>query len=936
MKFLLRLLPVLLLVLLPLCPTLAAKHLAPHYVERAESCIKAKDWDQCRQLLDEGLRLYPNNPELRYVMGRYCYLRGDEQQARYNLIRAVQLNDQHFKSKRLLLDLEERSGNLSSAICYVNELLEFVPYDRNLWRRKISLYRKQGNDEEADAMLRRLARIFPNDATVRQELKARHEELYESNLYRDRYRDATYELEALIKDSPRNIELYIKLANLYSRMGEKQRAIETCNAGLHFVSGHQPLIRLKVGLLCELSRFSEALTFLQPYLGSQSSLRPLYDDVLAQAAQTARQYDAYELNARLYETQGEPDVLMYLINTSMSRGYYDACRRYLYEAFEKIGRTKPLMLRLYQLERKLDNRSAAVVALQQLYDRFPDDADIAYEYATFQLRQADDAMERKRWSQAADLYEQVLPMTTFDADTHCATVCKLLSCHARNADSEALLEVYEREMQLETDSLNRLAYSQQVESYLASRLTHLVDNNEFHAAQDSAIYMLRLFPTSDAALRCAINASQQIADSLSFREYARRGHELYPSEPFYISRQALSLERDSLYGQALALCSPDWLHTGDRHPLLVATHSDISLRRSQQLLRQRQPAAALALLDSALVYDVSNRDLLFQKGVAYEQMRLFRLAYDLQRANYEPSNAEQSQWMQHLRSLRFRGLRNHVNAEFLNATADFHELGVPTSGRLYALATLGYTHVLRRDVLSLTANYKSRDGNILYANEQGEIPYRGGPGAQLIGQWTHIFSPHWTGDLSFGYGSSYFNRFVADARATYLFSDGWESSLRFAYRRTPEISMYRQSSGKPVAYYGKYSIYMLTPSVSRLWQRYFVGASADLSFMDGNFYYNAQLRGKLFYLDDGVSAVSLQAGLGTFPEMSFFDLSLLQSVSHLNSMAGATASYMFSPHFTATATFAWYCCYLPVFDGTSVRSSYRNIFHLGASLLVSF
>ena len=69
-----------------------------------------------------------------------------------------------------MVDVEDDSKHYSSAICYINELLEFQPYDRDLWRRKISLYRKLHNNVEADAALERLARIYPNDSLVRNDL----------------------------------------------------------------------------------------------------------------------------------------------------------------------------------------------------------------------------------------------------------------------------------------------------------------------------------------------------------------------------------------------------------------------------------------------------------------------------------------------------------------------------------------------------------------------------------------------------------------------------------------------------------------------------------------------------------------------------------------------------------------------------------------------
>ena len=125
-------------------------------VPGAEGYINSGAWNSAKREIDAGLELFSDDPELRFLNGRYYYTIDDINEARYNMVRAVQANDQLFKAKRFLVDIEEKLGHYSSAICYINELLEFQPYDRDLWRRKIAFYRRMGNDIEADAALEAL------------------------------------------------------------------------------------------------------------------------------------------------------------------------------------------------------------------------------------------------------------------------------------------------------------------------------------------------------------------------------------------------------------------------------------------------------------------------------------------------------------------------------------------------------------------------------------------------------------------------------------------------------------------------------------------------------------------------------------------------------------------------------------------------------------
>ena len=113
-------------------------HTAAYFIQRAESFIESRAWMAAKREIDDGLQLYPENSDLRYLNGRYYYVTGHLNEARYNLIRAIQDDDQHYRAKRVMVDVEDDSKHYSSAICYINELLEFQPYDRDLWRRKIS------------------------------------------------------------------------------------------------------------------------------------------------------------------------------------------------------------------------------------------------------------------------------------------------------------------------------------------------------------------------------------------------------------------------------------------------------------------------------------------------------------------------------------------------------------------------------------------------------------------------------------------------------------------------------------------------------------------------------------------------------------------------------------------------------------------------------
>ena len=60
-------------------------------------------------------------------MGKYWFHEKNYDQSRYHLVKAIDDNYNNVNAKHLLVDVEDITENYSSAICYVNELLEVNP-----------------------------------------------------------------------------------------------------------------------------------------------------------------------------------------------------------------------------------------------------------------------------------------------------------------------------------------------------------------------------------------------------------------------------------------------------------------------------------------------------------------------------------------------------------------------------------------------------------------------------------------------------------------------------------------------------------------------------------------------------------------------------------------------------------------------------------------
>src|SRR5690554_535851 len=126
-----------------------------------------ENWENGKDTLDKALDKYPNDSDINTLAGKYYHHIGNLDRARFHLLRAINIFNGNVDAKQLMVNVELEAERYSSAICYVNELLEINPYWRGLWRKKIELYNLQGNKIEANRLHERMYHIYPEDADIK-------------------------------------------------------------------------------------------------------------------------------------------------------------------------------------------------------------------------------------------------------------------------------------------------------------------------------------------------------------------------------------------------------------------------------------------------------------------------------------------------------------------------------------------------------------------------------------------------------------------------------------------------------------------------------------------------------------------------------------------------------------------------------------------------
>lgn len=917
------------LMMMPLAATAQDRqHKASYYVSRAESFIHSNSWTAAKREINNGLEEWPDDADLRYLNGRYYYVTGHMNEARYNLIRAIQTNDQHYKAKRVMVDVEDASKHYSSAICYINELLEFQPYDRDLWRRKISLYRKIHNNVEADAAVERLARIYPNDTLVRNDLTKLHRKNLDRLMKKSSNAEQTaLELEKWLETDPDNLSYYLELMGIYQRMGENDRAIGVGNRGLARFPNNAELTNKIIGIHAEMGNYSQALRIAQ-----KNSSSSIYTNILREAAADARTRDPYEMNGKLYAKTHDRDALNYLLNTSLTRGYYDDARAYLTDAMQRQGRTTPLLMKLYTLEKRVGNENAMRRVLQELYQNNPNDEELKALYADMMLQMGITDMAQQQWADANEHLQRAIELMPVSHESWPAAVSMRINCLARMNRFDDAKELFQKAAEM--DFANRNRYASAYEEMVANRLHTLVEEENYGEALAVAQDLLEAVPESEVALRCCINMSQTLKREDLFQKYAEMGYERFPNSPYFVIKQAVSLRQQGRNAEALALVNPGRRKEGEyESPQYIAAHSGITGEWATELLKQHMPETAMQIIDTALVYDPANKELLYMRGLASEHLKDWGTAYDYQKRYYEPSNAELQEYYEHMRYLGFRALKNRVDASYTQAFYDDHAENMSTRAHLYSIASVSYSRMEKENTYTGQISYKGIDG---YHN--GEDAEAGGVGLEFMAQWEHTFNHRWSGMANLAYSTKFFNKIGANVSASYAMDKGWTPSLRLGYRRTPKTYLYMgNGDGTTEVTNDEFSLILFTPSVEKSWERIKAFLNADLTFMKSSLYYNIGMKGKLFFNNDNISSVSLLAGFGSFPELTFFEQTALRNVSHTNAMVGFDVQYLLTRHLYLGLLGNWNTCYSPYTDGDGIlNDSYRNIYSLTFQLHMAF
>ena len=909
------------------------RQLPSQYIDQVTNLFSQHRWARGKELLDEGLELYPGEAALHYLAGRYWWNGKNYDQARYHLVKACQIEYHYVDAKQLLVNVEEITGNYSSAICYVNELLEVNPYWKGLWLRKIDLYKKLGNFEEANILLQRLSQIYPNDMSINGDYLDVLETTYEQAR---RNGDASAQEEALreiVRLNPTDVDYQLAYANVLIRRGRMNDALDNLKAAVNANPGNVPLVRKATDVLMETGQTMGALALLRSQMSQYPSpaFTQLYQSLLAETARMEDEADPYALFSRVYGTSGSMESLDYLLKQAVRRGYDEDALYYIAEMRKKTGNTPHLVMLEYEVLRRMGRKEPAIQVLEAGAQEFPDSYDINLTLSRYKLSDAADHMAAEQYAAAIPLLEFVRERCE-DEDLRHLAMRRLSTCYREtNQPDKAEQVLYQRlrfdpeymvtvefaalrnkegrtqealdalvaSYQETRDSLSKAklanAYVELAYPYIRSKM----ESGTFTGVKEICDQMLKMEPDNYWAMRYAINASRYP------EKYVEMGMKAYPEDIFFPIKKAQIMADNGQYLEALKLLGPML----DRYPEdedLNKAYAGIADRYAMSKYKERDYETAAAYLDTAVMLRPKDDPLRYDRGLVFERQRQWDSAYVYQRS-YLPSLLEQAEFKARMDALRGHTLRNTIDmgVDLYRFTDRYN---------LMAIATLGYSHLWGNNELQFRLNYTGRDAD--YDSEKEMYLSLGGRGVQAQLGLAHTFGHSWTVQGSAAYGSAYFPRWNADLSATWHLPYDWDVEQGLFFRQFQDQEI----------------MYGVNLIGSHSWEHIYAALKLTGGGLHNIFYFNGLARLRFYPYDGGRSYLEAQAGGGTAPEVTFLNYYYTSSIySQLNTFVAFTVNWSITYNFSVQLSGSWNTLYD---QRTSVQ--FRNLLMLHVSAAISF
>lgn len=843
-------------------------------------------WEKGKDLAYENLKKYPKDSDLKMLIGKYHLHHKDYDKARLELNRSIRFNQENVDSRHLLVTVETETGRYSSAICYVNELLEVNPYWKGLWRKKIGLYRMQGNAIEADRLQKRINQIFPNDSVLKSDYRYQLEVQANANRKSGDMDKAIQLSKELVTEYPENINNYLNAANDYLKSGDQDGALAFVERGLVRFPENEQLIDKKAGILAQQNRYNELLGFLQ-----RNGRYQQYHYYLLQAARDTNDKEPLTLYGKVMTANpADKEAFRYMFNDAIRNQQYQEALLIVNSHQKARGNSKDLSLQEMMVYNRMGNTVEEKRLAEELFSQFPNDLRVQDAYVNAMYNEAKIRMEAEDYSQAIVYLKQVVQygskqlrvdaqnalFNAYLANENYTQALSVLDDIASNQNT-AQLQIKRAELYFQQKDYSQAlaAYEKAIamvdenqrQVYLggyASMAEQVVSNLNKDFRYDDALYFTELWlkndPGNEKGLGYAVNLAHKSNNLDRMRIYAQQGGIHHPENIFFKIKLAELNGKDAdleTYEKVYQDLHAE-LKANPYHEMLIKAFSQTSTDYSLALLKEKQSKIALDKINTALYYEPNSMSLNYTKGLAYEKLKQYDSAYYYQ-AFYKPSDLERSGFKNHLNYLQNKTYKNQV---VLSHFRSRHQENTAASN---SISSVGYSRFEGQNTYT---------GRVYYTGRET------GRGLQFQGEWLRNWSERTSTMVNVAWANEFFPMINANASIYRYFEilSGIQFELGVGYRRFQDEQLDQGMDDG--------NMYNAVFGATKEWDRFRLNTRYHQFYLDGELLYNISLDAR-HYFSSHNGYIMAVASVGSAPDVDLINYQLYTAYAVPNSMIGA-------------------------------------------------
>jgi len=882
-------------------------------------------WEEGRRLADQVLHQTPLDADMHMLLGKYYLQYRRYPEARFELAKSLEINPNNVDAKYLIISVETEAKRYSSAICYVNELLEINPYWKGLWRKKVNLYRAMGNQAEADRLLKRMSQIYPNESGIKEDqveaLNNRRSQLRMDG----KLDESIAESKRIIELQPDNKVAYLNLIDDYLKAKDFNKALIYSDRAYRNFVDKLPFLQKKIAILEEQGNYTALLVLLEQQLKKNPStqLRKQYDKFLIDAARYAKNEDPDMLYFKIFDKRpGDIEAFQHIYNQLLAEQNPEEALYCLLQHRRAVGASKVLEIKELELYKRMQNEGKVIQLTSQLFVKYPSDEDLKKEYLDLKYKIARGYMQEENYHMAIVEWKEILRFA--DAETAQSARHGLYNAYLNlnqidsaiallneqgNVSSEILLKkaalfaklkVYDQVLdcyrQISAMQMGILPVSHAESLFLLMNpyIKQLIEEYKFIESRHYLEEWIRLDPNQADAQLSLINVCGQTRDYDSMLRYAETATAKFEDNVNFKIKLAQAMSQQPLtIGRSWQLLLTT-LYRFPYHKPLIDAFVGSSDVYSNLLIKEKSYTRGLQVIDSALHYAPGNKEFLYKKGLAYEGLKQFDSAYYYQKYA-ELAALEVSDFKQHIYLLRQRGYKNNLGITHFRAR--FGDDDAITS-----ISSIMYHRRFEKYGLQFLVNYTGRvDGKGL----QGQV------------DWAHYWSDKWTSNLTTAVSNQFFAKYVIVGTAFYNGVPSWEGEIGLGYRKfftADQLAQFNLGLSKEI------NDFKVSAKLSNYLQN------------TENYLYNLMAKGQYFTAGTK-NYVLAMASVGNAPDVDLINSQLYNSFNVLNTMVGAGLGRVLHKNIQASVIGN---CYNFQSNNQVANGTYRNLYTLYFQLNVNF